>query len=135
LASGLSSLKSSRRIAVVMALAVVQWGLMAVGIYISIAAVGIDIGLSAAFVVLAFVFAGVTLPSTPGAVGTIQLGFTLALTPFGVSSGSAVAASVFWHVLAYCFVVSLGLFFFVRMGYSVREIREHSQVDPAADTL
>jgi uncharacterized membrane protein YbhN (UPF0104 family) len=78
-------------------------------------------------VILAFTFVGVTLPTTPGAVGTIQLSFTLALAPYGVSAGGAVAASVFWHVFAYCFVVSTGFFYFLRMGYSFGEIRRQAR--------
>lgn len=126
-ASGLIALKHKRRIASVTALTFIQWMLMSLGIYLSMLAVNIRPHPSAALVVLAFTFVGVTLPTTPGAVGTIQLSFTLALTPYGVSAGGAVAASVFWHFFAYCFVVSTGFYYFLRMGYSLGEIRRQAR--------
>ena len=127
-ASGLAALASARRIIEVTMLTLIQWTLMALGIYISMIAVDINLHVSAAVVVLAITFVGITLPSTPGAVGTIQLSFALALAPFGVSSTAAVSASIFWHVIGYCFVVSVGLYYFLRLGYTLREIRDSAKV-------
>jgi uncharacterized membrane protein YbhN (UPF0104 family) len=111
----------------VVLMTIVQWLVTGLGIYISLRALHIDVHPSVAFVVLAFTFVGVTLPTTPGAVGTIQLSFALALAPAGVAAGDAVAASIFWHAIAYGFVLALGVFYFVRLGYTLREIRDHAQ--------
>ncbi len=100
---------------------------MGLGIYLSLLAVKVSVPVLASFVVLAFTFVGVTLPSSPGAVGTIQLSFALALGPYGVETGDAVAASIFWHVLAYSFVTVVGLYYFVRMGYTLSTVRQHAQ--------
>jgi uncharacterized protein (TIRG00374 family) len=131
-ASGLEVLKSKRRILRVATLTVTLWTVMALGIYISLVALHIVVHPSMAFVVLAFTFVGITLPTTPGAVGTIQLSFTLALAPAGVAAGDAVAASIFWHAIAYLFVVSVGFFYFLRLGHTMAEIRRHARAAEAA---
>jgi uncharacterized protein (TIRG00374 family) len=127
-ASGLMALKNARRTMAVVVATVALWLVMGLGIYISLRAVHITVHPSIAFIVLAFTFVGVTLPTTPGAVGTIQLSFSLALAPAGVSSGEAVAASLFWHAIAYGFVVLIGFYYFLRLGYSWGEIRRSAEV-------
>jgi uncharacterized protein (TIRG00374 family) len=125
-ASGMMALRNARRVATVLLMTVALWLVMAIGLYVSLRAIRIDVDPSAALIVLAFTFIGVTLPTTPGAVGTIQLSFALGLAPYGVAAGDAVAASIFWHVIAYGFVVAVGLVFFIRLGYSWGEIRHHA---------
>jgi hypothetical protein len=88
---------------------VVQWALMSVCIYMALNAFAIDVPFQAAVVVLACVVAGLTLPTSPGYVGTIQYGFVLALAPFGVDSTQALAASLFYHTLLWVSVTATGL--------------------------
>ncbi len=128
-ASGLMALRNARRMLLVTTVTVAQWLVTGLSIDLSLRAVEIEVHPSVAFIVLAFTFVGVSLPTTPGAVGTIQLSFALALAPAGVAAGVAVAASIFWHAIAYCFVVAVGLYYFLRLGYSFREIRDHAQVE------
>ena len=101
----------------------VQWLLMGGSVYMGILSVGLTVPISARTIVVAFTVAGLTLPSSPGFFGTIQLGFALA-APFGVLSADAVAASVVWHVLAYLSVSVGGIFFLLRLGYSAGELRD-----------
>jgi uncharacterized protein (TIRG00374 family) len=120
--SGLSALKSKRSVAALIVLTLAQWALMGLAIFVSFVAVGVAVHVSAAFLVLAFTFAGVSLPTTPGAVGTVQLAFALGLGAYGVGTADAVAASIFWQGIAYSFILALGVFHFVRLGYTVSEI-------------
>jgi hypothetical protein len=59
---------------------------------------------------------GITLPSSPGYFGNIQLAYVLALKPFGIDAGSAIAASLFFHALAYPAVVIVGLIYLRTQG-------------------
>lgn len=120
--SGLLALRSKRSVVTLIVLTLTQWALMGLAIFVSFMAVGVMVHVSAAFLVLAFTFAGVSLPTTPGAVGTVQFAFALGLGAYGVGTVDAVAASIFWQGIAYSFIVTLGVFYFVRLGYTVGEI-------------
>ena len=122
-ATGLASLRDRWLLTQVIATSLAQWACMWLCCYISLSALGIDAPLSASFVVLTFTVISVTLPTSPGFVGSIQLAFTLALAPFGVAAGTAFAASVFFHVLAYFSVLFVGFFFMYRLGYTFNSAR------------
>ncbi len=113
---GLGALRNPRLLVAAAATSGVQWLLMGGSVYMGILSVGLTVPISASMIVVAFTVAGLTLPSSPGFFGTIQLGFVLALAPFGVLSADAVAASVVWHVLAYLSVSVGGIFFLLRLG-------------------
>ena len=82
----------------------------------------ISVPFAAVFVVVAFNVAGLSLPSTPGFFGTIELCFVLALRQYGVENESAVAAAIFWHLLAFTSTMVVSLVIVFRTGFSVREI-------------
>jgi len=102
---------------------IVQWFLMGVCIYLSLVALDIDIPLSGAFLVLIATVFGISLPTSPGYVGNIQLAFTLALTPYGIDPATAFAASLFYHALAYGAVVVVGVACLQKLGYGVSDLR------------
>ncbi len=115
-----------------------QWACMGVSNYLAIRAIGIDTRMSAAFVVLAATTFAVTLPTAPGFLGTVQYAFTVALVPYGIAAGDAVAASAFFHVPTYLAVTIVGLWFLKRTGYRLSQLREDAEdefedaVDPPA---
>jgi len=121
--TGLASLRAPRLLRRVIVTSLAQWACMALCCYISLTALNIDVPLSAASIVLIFTVISVTLPTSPGFVGSIQLAYTLALAPYGVSAGIAFAASVFFHVLAYFSVLIVGFFFMYRFGYTFNAAR------------
>jgi uncharacterized membrane protein YbhN (UPF0104 family) len=63
-----------------------------------------------------------SLPSGPGYVGSIQLAFTLGLAPFGVAAGTAIATSLFYHVLVCGSLIVAGLIALHRLGGTLRTI-------------
>ncbi len=119
---GLGALRDPGLFLAATVLSGVQWLLMGGSVYVSIAAVDVSVPVSASIVVVAFIVAGLILPSSPGFVGTIQLGFVLALEPFGVLPADAVAASLVWHGFAIFSVAVGGIFFAFELGISPREI-------------
>jgi uncharacterized membrane protein YbhN (UPF0104 family) len=69
---------------------------MGVCVWLSMTAVGVTIGPAITIIVLTATVVAVTLPNAPGYVGALQAAFVFALQPFGVSSESAFAGSVFF---------------------------------------
>ena len=106
---------------------VAQWGLMGVCIWCSLAALDIEVPLAGVVLVLVATIVGISLPTSPGYVGNIQLAFVVALQPFGISADAAIAASIFYHILAYLAVVVVGFGFLHRMGLGMFEIREKAR--------
>jgi hypothetical protein len=98
-AEGLGSLRQPRLLAVVLALSIAQWLLIAATIFFSLRAVGLVPEPGAVTSVLLMSVVGVTLPTAPGYVGTVQAAFVLGLAPFGTDAANAVAASVVYNFL------------------------------------
>jgi uncharacterized protein (TIRG00374 family) len=79
-------------------LSALQWLAVVGCVYLSLAAVGVAVTPIAAFAVLGIIIAGLVLPSAPGYVGTIQFGYVLGLSLFGVAPEPAVASSLFYNL-------------------------------------
>lgn len=94
----LSSVRSPGRLLRLTINSIIQWSLMGVCVWMSMAAMGVSIGPAVTIIVLTATVVAVTLPNAPGYVGALQAAFVFALQPFGVSSESAFAASVFYLV-------------------------------------
>jgi hypothetical protein len=118
-AEGLGSLRQPRLLAVVLALSIAQWLLVAATIFFSLRAVGLVAELVAVTSVLLMSVVGVTLPTAPGYVGTVQAAFVLGLAPFGVGTTNAVAASVVYNLLI---IVPIWL---VALPYLQGHLRQH----------
>ena len=127
---GFQVLRHPKILIAVAANSLVQWLLMGGCILFSLWAFDIDVPPTAAAMVLAATIIGVSLPTSPGYVGNIQLAFALALLPYGVSREDAIAASIYYHILAYVSVVVTGFFFLHRYGYHLGQLRQE-----AADSL
>ena len=82
----LSSVQSLRRMLLLLGNSVAQWSLMGVCLWMSVAAVGVDIGPALTVIALAATVVAVTLPNAPGYLGALQAAFVFSLQPFGVSS-------------------------------------------------
>jgi glycosyltransferase 2 family protein len=85
-----------------------QWFMMWACVWMSLQAAQIALPMAAALVVLVLTVIGISLPSTPGYFGNIQLAYVLALKPFGIAPEAALAASLFFHAIAYPAVIIAG---------------------------
>lgn len=121
-AEGARALTDARSFIHVLGISVVKWMLVAGCNMASLLALGIDVPPAAALLVLACTVLALMLPSAPGYVGSIQIAYVFALTPFGVAPTAAVAASLFFHVFAYGFVVVAGLLYVHRSGYRLADL-------------
>ncbi len=136
-AHGLSSLKSGRLLAGILLTSVLQWILNGLLIDLSLRAFGIHVSAGVCAIVLGVVAFGVTVPSTPGYFGLIQLCFVVVLKLF-VAPGqleSVFAASVYYHMAQWIPVTLVGMVCFLRAGVRMSEIREAEDTVPeCADT-
>lgn len=121
-AAGAASLRSPSMWFWLSVSSLAQWALMAGCIGASCAALGLDLPFAAAASVLGLTIIGMSLPSGPGYVGSIQLAFTLGLAPFAVAAGPAIAASVFYHLLVCGSLIVAGLVALHRLGGTLRTI-------------
>jgi glycosyltransferase 2 family protein len=130
---GLQALKRPGLCLGIITTSIAQWGCMGLAAYMAMIAVGVDVQISGAFVVLAATTFFVTLPAAPGFLGSIQAAFNLALVPYGVSVADAFAASAFFHVPTYLIVTLPGLWMLKRTGYRFKQIREEAEAAAAPE--
>jgi len=109
----LSSVRSPGRLLLLVSNSVIQWSLMGVCLWTSMAAMGVTIGPAVTVIALTATVVAVTLPNAPGYVGALQAAFVFALVPFGVSSESAFAGSVFYLVGNWVPITTVGGLFMV----------------------
>lgn len=91
---GIRAALSSRHMVKIGLLSICQWLCVTGCIYMSMQALGLSLSPWVAVIVLAITIAGLTLPTAPAYLGTMQVCFLVGLTPFGVSNETAIAASV-----------------------------------------
>lgn len=135
-ATGLSAMRDMKLLAGIFATSLLQWCFMWICVHTSLIAMSIDVPASATFVVMAFTVVALTLPTSPGFIGSVQLAYTLALEIYAVAPADAFAASVFFHALAYASVVVVGFTFLYRLGYTFSGARRAvaKQSEQADDT-
>lgn len=90
------------------ALTAVIWAVDAAGIRIAGLGLHVDMGFSAAVLLLAAMGLGSALPSTPGYVGIYQFVTVTTLGPFGIPRDVALAYSLVTQALAYVVLAALG---------------------------
>jgi uncharacterized protein (TIRG00374 family) len=113
---GFASLRSWRDIPRLLINSLLQWTLMSLAIYLAMLAFNVDAQPVAAFVVLALVVAGITLPGSPGFFGTVEYCFVLGLGFYGIEASTALSVAIFYHLLTWSSATLLGLYYLRRLG-------------------
>lgn len=126
-ALGMAALRSGRLAAGIAATSLAQWLLNVAMVYVALAAFDIDRPVAVSAVVMGVVAFGVTVPSTPGFFGVIQVAFRIALAPFGVPPTDAVAASVYYHLVQWVVVTLVGLAYLQRAGLKLGQLERAAE--------
>jgi uncharacterized protein (TIRG00374 family) len=100
-----------------------QWACMLACAWMSLYAVGLQLPVTAAMAVLATTLLAMSLPAGPGYIGSIQVAFLVALAPFGISPGLAVAASLFYHALLCGPLLLAGTLYLAVAGIRWRDLK------------
>ena len=124
---GLQVFKSPGALGRVIALSILQWGSLLFCVWFSLIALGIEAPPAAILLVLGFSVVGVSLPTSPGFIGAIQLAFALGLGPFGIDVDRAFAASVYYHLLAVLAVIVFGIVGLRDIGMRLSRIRDEAE--------
>lgn len=95
---------------------VAQWLCVIACVAFCIAAFDLEVPLWAAFVIVPLTVAGLTLPTAPGYLGTVQVCFIAALSPLGISNEGAIAASfAYTAVTTVLLVLVAGFWYIIRL--------------------
>lgn len=134
-AIGVRALREPQSLVWLSLMSLAQWGCMCLCIWISLAAVGAPQSPIACLTVLAMTILVMTLPAGPGYVGSLQLAFVVALTPFGVTNDIAVAASIFYLAALWVPLVGTGIVLLHRVGMRLRDLRDPQEATAANDSV
>ena len=113
---GLTSIQSGGLAFWVGLTSILQWALMAGMVYVSLWSFGLHLTPLASLLIIGVSALGVTIPSSPGFFGIIQLSFWVSLQLFGVDKADAFASSIYYHLSGYIPVTLVGLYYLNRRG-------------------
>lgn len=126
-AQGMAAMKSLRLSVGIIWTSFAQWAINGLSIYVALWSFEIDVTPMAALVVMGVTAFGVTVPSTPGFFGVVQLCFWISLQAFGVSKADAFAASVYYQLSQYIPVTLIGLYYSNREGLKLSEAEKKAE--------
>jgi len=101
---------------------IVMWALGAVINYFIFMALGLDVPIIGAFVLLAVLQVGGIVPSSPGKVGVFQYLCILTLALFGVGKTEGLVYGILLYLVAYGVPVILGIVFLWYYGVNLRRV-------------
>lgn len=127
-ATGLAAVSKPSLLLAITFSSLIQWLLVGGMIAITFHSIGLELPISAALITLVATVFAVSLPSSPGFFGPIQLAFVLALAPYEVNETSAVAASIVFHFIVWSYVNIMGLISMTRLGVRPQELDKDAQV-------
>jgi uncharacterized protein (TIRG00374 family) len=133
-AHGMNALHSPALLGGIVATSLLQWAVNGWLMYLALASFGVTVSIWVVCILLGVVAFGVTVPSSPGYFGVMQLFFMSVLKLFTPNQESVFAASVFYQLAQYIPVTLIGLYFFNRTGLSVSQIQNRRD-EPTAEVV
>lgn len=125
---GFQLLRSPRRVALALALTFVLWAANGFLYYLGLQAFGLGrVGYEGALLVQSVASLGVSIPSSPGFVGTFQLFVVKALSAFEVDRDLAFSYSMAYHASQYVPVTLFGFYLLWQANLSWREIEKSEE--------
>jgi uncharacterized protein (TIRG00374 family) len=126
-AVGLESIQSSRILIYTILFSLLLWSLFAASNFLIIRSFGLQLPFYAPFLVLAFQILGVTLPSSPGFIGTYHTAVILAFAMFDVSNEMAISVAIIMHAAFFFPLILVGLLFLWKEDLSFQKLRLMNQ--------
>jgi glycosyltransferase 2 family protein len=122
-ADGLSVLRHGPRFLAVFSWAVLLWLTNAFAFWLGFRAVGINASFAAALFVQGVVALGVAVPSAPGFFGVFEVAAILGFAVYGIPRDVAITWAIGFHILSFIPITVIGLWYFVRLGLRVGDVR------------
>jgi uncharacterized protein (TIRG00374 family) len=125
---GIRSVGNVGRIARVAFWSAASWALFMLYAYFVLRAYGLHTTLAGLAFLLGMAGLGVSIPSAPGSVGTLEYAYILALQLLGVGDDNTRASfALTYHVLEWVTTCSIGLFCLGQMGLSLGQLSALAQ--------
>ena len=125
---GLSILRHPGHFLAVFAWAILHWLVNALGFWIGMKAVGIDVPYSAVLFIQALIALGVAVPSAPGFFGLFEKLAVVSLGLFAVGAKEATSWAIGYHILSFIPITVIGAYYFASLGLNFREINASAEV-------
>lgn len=119
--SGLAVLDHFSSVLWIMAISLVLWFATALSNYFIFLAFDLHPPIYASFILLILVILGVSLPSSPGFIGTFQLACVIALSFFKIDKSTAFSFSIILWLCNYVPVTLLGLYYLRLEHFSLKQ--------------
>jgi uncharacterized protein (TIRG00374 family) len=119
---GLQVFACWRKLATAMLLSLVLWGILGILNYLAMLALGVRLPLHAAFVALLAQTVGVSIPSSPGYVGTFHMATVVGLSLYGLDPEVALSVALLVHTMGFMFNVIMGVPFVLYEGLSLQQL-------------
>jgi len=123
-----SSLRSPQLAIKMVVWSLVEWGVAAVMIWLSLVAYGAQVAPVITLILMAVLAFAAAVPNAPGYIGAMQAAYVFTLRPFGISEEIAFAASVLFLVCQWLPVTLAGAYFFIVGGLHVDEVRREVEL-------
>ena len=127
-ATGLTILVDFKTLWLVFLISVLLWFATALSNYLIFLAFNIQPPIYASFILLIFVAFGISLPSSPGFIGTFQFACVLALKFFKIPESTAFSISVVLWVGNFLPVTLIGLYYLKKEHFSLKRIQTEELV-------
>jgi len=122
-AEGLSVLRHGPRFLAVFGWATLLWLANAFAFWLAFRAVGLSASFGAALFVQGVIALGVAVPSAPGFFGVFEVAAIIGFAVYGIPRDVAVTWAIGYHILAFVPITAIGLWYFLRLGLRVRDVR------------
>jgi uncharacterized membrane protein YbhN (UPF0104 family) len=129
--AGLDGIRSSSHRTPLVVWTMLVWILPALAAWVGLWAMDLDLPFLAAWVVLAFVGVGISVPSAPGYIGVFHYAAVLALAVFDVARPAALGYAIVFHASQVIPITAVGWLFLLREHLSLAEARR-PPTDPGA---
>jgi hypothetical protein len=121
MSDGLQGMRRPRQLLPSALWSIAIWVVIVLSVWTCFRAANLELPMTAALCVIAFVGLGVSLPSSPGFIGVIQEATVLALSFFGIGKAEALSFSILFHASQFLPVTLWGLLLLVVEHVSLAE--------------
>jgi uncharacterized protein (TIRG00374 family) len=133
MSDGLQSMRRPSRLVPTAIWSVVIWVVIVGSVWTCFQAARLDLPMTAALCVIAFLGLGVSLPSSPGFIGVFQAATVLALSMFGIDKADALSYSLLLHASQFIPITLWGLLLLVVEQVSLTDVAR-ARSAPAASS-
>jgi uncharacterized protein (TIRG00374 family) len=125
---GLGIMRHRSLLGAVVILSFLIWLADALAIYLLFQAFALNLPVTAAFVIMVILIAGIAIPVAPGFIGNWHYFCILGLGLFNVAKADALTFAVVYHALSIGIITILGLFFLPFDSFSLVELQRRGKI-------